>query len=99
MAVEEKIKSIIAEQLGVKGKRAEIVGEECALALNKSILSGAPVDKHLADQLIPLLGILCGEIAVEEISKHTLTNIYTVEQFLDVKFHVDEKLKIVRVKK
>ena len=85
-----------ADVLGEQGKRAEAVGEECALQLNAAIASGAPVDKHCADQLIPLLGIIGGEIAVEEITNHTRTNIYVTEQFLDVKFHVNEKLKIIK---
>lgn len=88
-----------ADILGEKGKRAELVGEEGAVALNAAIASGAPVDKHLADQLIPLLGIVGGEIAVQEITNHTLTNIYVAEQFLEVKFAVDRNLKVIRVKK
>jgi RNA 3'-terminal phosphate cyclase (GTP) len=88
-----------ADVLGEKGKRVELVGEECAVQLNNAIASGAPVDRHLADQLIPLLGIVCGEIAVQEITKHTLTNIYVTELFLDVKFEIDEKLKIIKVVK
>lgn len=85
-----------ADVLGEQNKRAETVGEECALQLNGAIASGAPVDKHCADHLIPLLGIIGGEIAVEEITNHTRTNIYVTEQFLDVKFHVDEKLKTIK---
>ena len=49
--------------------------------------------------MIPLLGIVGGEITVQEITNHLLTNIYVAEQFLDVKFEIDERLKIVRVKK
>jgi RNA 3'-terminal phosphate cyclase (GTP) len=84
--------------LGEKGKKAELVGQECAEQLNKTIASHAPIDTHLADHLIPLLGIVGGEITVQEISNHTKTNIHIVEQFLDVSFHVDETLGIVRIK-
>ena len=86
-----------ADVLGQKGVRAEKIGEECALKLNYTINYGAPVDLHLADQLIPLLGIVKGEIAVEKITNHTLTNIYVAEKFLDVKFKVDEKLGLIKV--
>ncbi len=86
-----------ADILVEKNKRAEVVGEECAQQLNLTLASGAPVDKHLADQLIPLLGIVGGEIFVQEISNHTLTNIFVVEQFLDVKFEVDKNLKVIKV--
>ena len=85
--------------LGEKNKRAEVVGEECAQELNRALASCAPVDKHLADQLMPLLGIVGGEIFVQEISNHTLTNIYVTEQFLDVKFVVDKNLRMIKVGK
>jgi RNA 3'-phosphate cyclase len=85
-----------ADILGEQGKRAETVGEECALQLNAAIASGTPVDKYCADQLIPLLGIVGGEIAVQEITDHTRTNMYVTEQFLGVKFIVDEKLKVIK---
>lgn len=88
-----------SDVLGEKNKRAEVVGEECALQLSAALSCGAPVDKHLADQLIPLLGIVGGEIAVEEITNHTLTNMYVVEQFLGVKFVVDERVRMIKVKK
>ncbi len=88
-----------ADVLGAQGKKAENVGEECSLKLNAAIASGVPVDKHCADQLIPLLGIVGGEIAVEEITTHTLTNIFVTEQFLDVKFTVNETLMVIGVKK
>ncbi len=86
-----------ADVLGEQNKRAEVVGEECALQLNAAIASGAPIDKHCADNLIPLLGIVGGEIAVEEITNHTRTNIFVTEQFLNIQFHVDEKLKVIKV--
>ena len=88
-----------ADVLGAQGKRAETVGEECALQLNATLISGAPADKYLADQLIPLLGIVGGEIRVHEITNHTLTNIYVTEQFLDVKFEVDKNLKFIKASK
>ncbi len=85
--------------LGSNGKKAELVGQECAEQLNLIIASGAPVDVHLADQLIPLLGIVSGEIAVQEISRHTMTNINVAQQFIDSHFHVDQRLKILKVNK
>ena len=88
-----------ADILGEKTTRAENVGEKCGQELNKALASAAPVDLHLADQLIPLLGIARGEIFVQEISNHTLTNIYVTEQFLDVKFVVDKNLRMIKVGK
>lgn len=88
-----------ADVLGEQGKRAEVVGEECAARLNATLAAGAPVDAHLADNLIPLLGIAGGEIATEKITNHTRTNIYVTEQFLGIKFVIDEQLRLIKVKK
>ena len=46
------------ESVGEKGKKAEIVGEESARNLIMEIESKAPVDKHLADQLVPFIGFI-----------------------------------------
>lgn len=86
-----------ADCLGERGKKAEIVGEEAAKKLAEEINSGAAVDEHLADNLIPFLGLFGGKIKTSKISNHTLTNIYVVEKFLDVKFNADEKEKIISI--
>jgi RNA 3'-terminal phosphate cyclase (GTP) len=86
-----------ADSLGEKGKRSEEVGKEAAERLIKEISYGAPVDEYLADNLMPFLGLFGGKIKVAKISDHTLTNIYVVEKFLDVKFEIDEENKIISV--
>tara|TARA_Y100000034_G_scaffold135115_1_gene205746 strand:- start:1879 stop:2925 length:1047 start_codon:yes stop_codon:yes gene_type:complete len=73
---------------GKKGKKAELIGNECSNELIKTIKSKAPVDKYLADNLIPFLAIFGGKIKVEEVSEHTLANIKTCELFLDKKFEI-----------
>ncbi|RLE39189.1 RNA 3'-phosphate cyclase [Candidatus Woesearchaeota archaeon] len=85
-----------ADALGERGKPAEKVGTEAGKRLIEEISSGAPVDKHLADNLIPILALVGGRMKVSEISDHTRTNIYVVEKFLDVKFKIDEEDKIIR---
>ena len=87
-----------ADVLGERGKKAEIVGEECAKKLIHEIESNAPVDAHLADNLIPLLGIVGGKFKASAISDHTKTNIYVTEKFLDVKFEVgDNVIKVTKI--
>lgn len=83
--------------LGERGKRAEIVGEEAAKKLVEEISSGAAIDEHMADNLIPFLGLFGGKIKTSKISSHTSANIYVVEKFLNVKFNVDEKEKTISV--
>jgi len=78
--------------LGAPGKRAETVGEEAAQAL-LSHAGGAPVDPHLADQLVPYLAIASGtsEIATSCVTRHLLTNLWTVSQFLPMRYEVTGK--------
>jgi RNA 3'-terminal phosphate cyclase (ATP) len=82
------------DSIGERGKPAEKVGEEAALKLLKEIESNAAVDLHLADILIPYLTVAKGrsEIAVSQITLHTLTNIQVAEMIAGVKFDVEGKL-------
>ena len=84
-----------ADALGEQGKKAEIVGEEAANNLIKEIESKAPVDKHLADQILPFMALAGGSIKVSEITHHCRTNIYTIQQFLGEIFRIDEENKII----
>jgi RNA 3'-terminal phosphate cyclase (GTP) len=82
-----------ADSFGERGKPSEKVGQEAAQNLIKEIDAGAPVDKHLADQLIPFMALLPGsKIKVASVSKHVESNIYSVENFLDVKFKIKDNL-------
>ncbi|MGP8337946.1 MAG: RNA 3'-terminal phosphate cyclase [Methanosarcinaceae archaeon] len=79
--------------LGKRGLPAREVGINAAGEILTELWSGASVDVHLADQLIPYMGLCNGNFGsgsyiVRELSKHTLTNIRVTEQFLDVKFNV-----------
>ncbi len=84
-----------ADSLGERGKKAEVVGEEAAKNLLQEIESGAPVDKHLGDNLIPFL-IFGGQIKVSEITDHLKTNIYVVQKFLGKMFEIDGN--VIKVK-
>ncbi|MCK4589110.1 MAG: RNA 3'-terminal phosphate cyclase [Nanoarchaeota archaeon] len=77
---------------GERGKPSEKVGEEAAKNLIAEIDSDGIVDGHLADQLIPLLGLVGGQMKVVEVTKHVESNIYAVEKFLDVKFKIKDNL-------
>lgn len=85
----EKPIIIGADALGEKGKPAEEIGRVAANNLKKEIESDGVVDKYLADQLVPLLGLTKGSIKTSEITQHTKSNIYVTEKFLDVKFKVE----------
>ncbi len=81
-----------ASMLGKPGLKAENVGMQAAQALIKQIKSRAPFDEYMEDQIIPYMALSVIKhkklaiIRIEHITKHTETNIWTVEQFLPVKF-------------
>jgi len=82
-----------ADSLGERGKKAEIVGEEAANNLIKEIESKAPVDKYLADNLIPLMGMIPNSrIKTSSITNHSKTNAWVTEKFLPVKFKITNQI-------
>lgn len=78
-----------ADARGERSKPAEEVGKEAAAKLIKEINSGAAVDLHLADNLIPWLSLLGGRIKTSIVSLHAQTNIWICEQFLGKVFKVE----------
>jgi RNA 3'-phosphate cyclase len=79
-----------ASALGEPGKPAESVGTEAADKLIKTLETGCAIDRYLADQLVPYMGIAEGlsEITCAELSKHTITNVWLVEKILGIGFEV-----------
>ena len=83
-----------SDSLGAKGKPAETVGEEAASKLLSELRSGAPVDRHMGDIVIPYMAVAEGhsEVHVSEITMHTLTNIKVAEILTGVKFNLQGEL-------
>lgn len=79
--------------LGARGKPAERVAEEACQGFIEHHESGACLDKHLADQLILPMSLAGSPSAftTSEITQHLLTNVWVVEQFLNVRFEVEGK--------
>lgn len=83
--------------LGQRGKKAEDVGKEAAEEFIEFLSSNTSIEKRLADQIVPYMA-LAGRISSQErvattlttseITKHLLTNIWVVKNFLDVKVKV-----------
>lgn len=78
-----------AGALGERGRPAEEVGRQAALALLEEAGSGAAVDAHAADQLIPWLALCGGSVHTSRITEHTRTNIWVTEQFTGPLFRID----------
>jgi len=73
--------------LGERGKTAEEVGREAAEALNEAVGSGADVDRHVADQLVPYVALAGGSYRAPEVTSHLRTNVDTVSRFYDVELN------------
>ncbi|MDY7080780.1 MAG: RNA 3'-terminal phosphate cyclase [Chloroflexota bacterium] len=75
---------------GRKGLPAERVAETACQELLTHHRSDAPVDPHLADQLVLPMALAGGESRVStwRVSQHLLTNVWVVRQFLERKIHV-----------
>jgi len=88
-----------ADALGERGLRAEKVGAKAAKKLLSVLDSETIVDCHLADNLIPLLALVGGEIKTDKITGHIRSNIYVCEKFLDVKFLINEEKNQIAVRR
>lgn len=80
--------------LGEIGKRAEVVGREAAEECVTFVKSGAAVDRHLADQLLPYLALAQGPstITTEAVTTHLLTNLWVIRHFVDREVRVEGAL-------
>lgn len=84
---------ISSNVLTSRGHSAAQSGEDAANDLITEMGTGATVDSHTADQLLPYMAMATGysEFVVSKISKHLLSQMDTLESFLDVKFGVERK--------
>jgi RNA 3'-terminal phosphate cyclase (ATP) len=81
--------------LGKKGLLSEKVGQNAAVEIIENLHSNIAVDAHLADQLIPFLGLAGkGSLTTNMLTGHLKTNIKITEQLLDVKFEIEKEENI-----
>lgn len=80
--------------LGEKGKRAEEVADEVADLFLSFLATGAAIDEHLADQVVPYMALSGGEsrISTSRITSHLVTNVSITERFTDRKFQIEGTL-------
>ena len=81
----------ISSGIATFGKTAESVAAGAAKGLRGYLASPAPIDVHLADQLVLPMALAGGGLLhTRAISDHTRTNIELIEAFLPVRFHLSE---------
>jgi len=80
--------------LGRRGKSAEAVGREAAKALLSHHRSGAALDDHLSDQVLPFLALASGSsrYTAPRVSGHLRTNALVCERLLDIRVGLHEDL-------
>ena len=84
---------------GEVGVAAEAVADQAMKAMRRYLAAGVPVGSHLADQLLTVLALGAGGVFTTlALSRHTLTNIEVIRQFVDVRIAVvEERRDVVRV--
>jgi RNA 3'-terminal phosphate cyclase (ATP) len=89
------------DALGEIRKPSEKVGREAALNLLKEIEAKVTVDVHLADMLVPYVGLAGGTSTylTRELTAHLDTNIWLTEKILNVKFRVTKTGSLYRIVK
>jgi RNA 3'-terminal phosphate cyclase (ATP) len=85
--------------LGARGKRAETVGDEAAASFLAFMASRAGLDVHLADQMVLYMALAqgCSSFVTADITRHLMTNMWVIEQFLPVRFRLDRQAGLVSV--
>jgi len=89
------------DAIGELRKPSEVVGREAAENLVKELKIGPTADIHLADMVVPYIGLADrGSIyTVRDLTEHLATNIWLTEKILGVKFNVEKIGRLYRVKR
>lgn len=87
--------------LGSRGKPAEKVADETVDLLKDYLKSDGCINFHLSDQLAPFMALAKGNssFTTTKVTDHLLTNLWVIEQFLDIKIlRTGEKGESGRIK-
>jgi RNA 3'-terminal phosphate cyclase (ATP) len=76
--------------LGARGKPSEQVADEACQELKTFHAGGAPVDAHLADQLLLPTALAAGrsEFRTQRVTSHLLTNAHIIRQFIPARIEI-----------
>ena len=75
-----------------------MVGQEAAAALLAHHQSGAVLEDHLADQVLPFLALASGtsRYTTPQVSSHLRTNVWVCEKLMDIRvnLHQDQPCRV-----
>ena len=82
-----------ADMAGAGGRSAEFIGKETARMLMEDLGSGATVDRHAADQLIPFCALAEGQstFVVPRVTDHVEARLWLAEKILHARTEVQGK--------
>jgi RNA 3'-terminal phosphate cyclase (ATP) len=89
-----------SDALGERGRPAEEVGSAAGKILVEEISSGAVLDRHMGDMIVPYLALAYGtsEVSVSRVTQHTMTNVKVAEWLtgarLDLEGEIDQPGKL-----
>ena len=83
-----------ADMAGARGRTAEFIGKRTASDLLAGLDSGATVDRHLADQVIPFAALAEGTstFRVPSVTEHVEARLWLVEKIIGAKSTVRENV-------
>jgi RNA 3'-terminal phosphate cyclase (ATP) len=83
-----------ADMAGARGRTAEFIGRQTASDLLADLGSGATLDRHLADQVIPFAALAKGisTLRIPSVTEHVGARIWLVEKILGAKSIVRENV-------
>ena len=79
-----------ADMAGARGRTAEFIGKQTAQDFLADLSSGAAVDRHLADQVIPFAALAKGTttVRIPSVTDHVEARLWLAEKILGAKFEV-----------
>jgi RNA 3'-phosphate cyclase len=83
-----------SDALGERGRPAEDVGSTAGRILAEEVQSGAYLDRHMGDMIIPYLVLTEGssEVSVSRVTQHTQTNVKVAEWLSGVKLDLEGEI-------
>jgi RNA 3'-terminal phosphate cyclase (ATP) len=83
-----------ADMAGARGRTAEFIGKQTAVDLLTDLGSGATVDRHLADQVIPFAALAKGTstFRIPSVTEHVEARLWLAEKILGAKSRIRENL-------
>jgi RNA 3'-terminal phosphate cyclase (ATP) len=83
-----------SDALGERGKPAEEVGSIAGKGLVEGIHSGAYLDRHMGDIIVPYLVLADGtsEVSISRVTQHTRTNVKVAEWLTGTRFNLEGEI-------